>query len=79
MICEGTGGIWPYIELSKYFEHVARDIPRALHYAVGALQYSLNMRPIAGDDEEQLHQIRRRIDRLQAKQKRLRDRQIQEE
>ena len=79
MIYEGVGGIWPYIELSKYFEHIARDIPQALHYAVGALQYALHMRLIASADEEQLNQIRRRIDRLQAKQKRLRDKQILEE
>lgn len=79
MISRGEGGVWPYIELSKYFEHIARDIPRALHYAAGALQYSLNMSPIVVSNDEQELQIRRRISRLQIKQKKLCDKHLQEE
>ncbi|MDO5298750.1 MAG: ribonuclease H-like domain-containing protein [Clostridia bacterium] len=68
MIARGEGGTWPYIELAKYYEHIARDIPRALRYANGALALSLNMMPLAGADEKETALIRRRIERLRRKQ-----------
>ena len=71
MIARGDGGIWPYIEMAKYYEHVARDIPRALHYANGALGYALNTAPLWGADERESALIQKRIHRLKEKQKRL--------
>ncbi len=68
MISCGSGGIWPYIELAKYYEHVAKDNARALRYANSALVYALNTAPLRGMDEAQLAGIRRRIDRLKNKQ-----------
>lgn len=68
MIAQGAGGEWPYIELAKYYEHIARDIPRAMCCASGALQYALNAAPISGADEAQLAPIRKRIERLKRKQ-----------
>lgn len=79
MIAQGAGGVWPYIELAKYYEHIARDNGRALSYANGALRYTLNVAPLWGADEQQTAQIRRRIDRLRRKQERETGSQIQEE
>lgn len=68
MIARGEGGTWPYIELAKYYEHIARDIPRALRCANGALSLSLNMAMLTGEDERELAAIRKRINRLRRKQ-----------
>lgn len=70
MIALGEGGIWPYIEAAKYYEHVCKDIPKALSYANAALSYELNARMIGGnDDQEQLDTLHRRIKRLLKKQR----------
>jgi hypothetical protein len=37
MICEGRGGILPYVELAKYEEHIRRDIPAALRLTEQAI------------------------------------------
>ena len=37
MIRRGEGGVAPYIELAKYYEHVAKDVPRALEITRKAL------------------------------------------
>lgn len=70
MIAQGAGGIWPYIELAKYYEHIAHDDERALRYAAGALRSRLNLAPIQGEDDVQIESIRRRIERLRRKQER---------
>ncbi|MDO5377577.1 MAG: ribonuclease H-like domain-containing protein [Clostridia bacterium] len=62
MISRGEGGAWPYIELAKYYEHIAGDIPQALVCAKGALISTLNAAPIAGEPD--CTPIFRRIDRL---------------
>ena len=69
MIAQGAGGTWPYIEMAKYCEHIARDIPRALHYANGALANALNTALLRKADEREIALIRRRIERLKEKQK----------
>ena len=69
MIAKGAGGTWPYIELAKYYEHIARDVDRALHYANGALAFALNTAPLRGEDEQETLLIRKRISRLREKQK----------
>lgn len=66
MIARGEGGTWPYIELAKYYEHVARDIPRALDCASAALRHALNTSPLS-NREEQFDPIHRRIARLRRK------------
>lgn len=70
MIAQGAGGVWPYIELAKYYEHVAKDNARALSCANGALRYALNVAPLRATDEQQTALIRRRIDRLRRKRER---------
>jgi len=72
MISCGLGGVWPYIELSKYYEHIAKDNARALRYANSALIYALNTLSLKDEDENHLDAIRRRIERLKKKQKRSR-------
>ena len=57
MIAQGAGGVWPYIELAKYYEHIAKDNGRALSYANGALRYTLNVAPLWGADEQQMAQV----------------------
>lgn len=68
MIASGSGGVWPYIELAKYYEHIERDIPRALRYASGALSWTLNAAPLLGEADERTAPILRRIERLKRKQ-----------
>ena len=67
MIAAGEGGIWPYIELAKYYEHVAHDTERALRCATHALSLSLNMAALGGGEEQTLAAIRKRINRLRRK------------
>ena len=67
-IASGSGGVWPYIELAKYYEHIERDIPRALRYASGALSWTLNAAPLLGEADERTAPILRRIERLKRKQ-----------
>lgn len=69
MISQGAGGIWPYIEMAKYYEHVAKNPERALHYANGALRFALNTAPLLGENDRDTTLIRRRISRLKEKQK----------
>ena len=66
MIVQGEAGVFPYIELAKYYEHVEKDAPKALMYARGALNYALNTAPL-GTEREDTAQIIRRIERLQNK------------
>lgn len=66
MIARGEGGTWPYIELAKYFEHVAHDNQRALRYAKSALITALNTAPLH-DGQTDTAPIMRRIERLQRK------------
>lgn len=66
MIARGEGGTWPYIELAKYFEHVAHDNQRALRYAKSALITALNTAPLHGGQTDTAP-IMRRIERLQRK------------
>ena len=68
MIASGSGGVWPYIELAKYYEHIHKDIAKALQYATGALSFSLNAAPLLKDCDVQREQIIRRIERLRRKQ-----------
>lgn len=69
MIKNGQRGAWPYIELAKYYEHVAHDIDRAVYYAAEGMQAVLDK--LAFDEEQketELKEIRRRIERLRKKQ-----------
>lgn len=68
MIASGAGGVWPYIELAKYYEHIIKDIPRALSCANGALSYTLNASLLFEENEAQRMQIQKRIERLRRKQ-----------
>lgn len=79
MIAQGAGGTLPYIELAKYYEHIARDIPRALHHANAALVYLLNAAVLFGEDEAQTALIRRRIERLKRKMEKASQDDVQEE
>lgn len=69
MIAKGEGGIYPYVELAKYFEHAERDIPRALSYAKSALTHALNASLLTPLENEQLAALHKRIDRLNKKQR----------
>ena len=70
MIAQGEGGSWPYIETAKYYEHVNRDIAKALHYAKAALSCELNQRLYCdSEQDERLDALRRRIKRLMRKQR----------
>ena len=69
MIVRGESGVWPYIDLAKYYEHVCRDYGKALRCATAALQYTLNTAPLNGETETQSAPILKRIERIKRKQK----------
>ena len=69
MIAQGEGGIWPYIELAKYDEHVRRDYDSALRCTTAALQYALNIMPLGREDESLTAPIFKRMERLKRKQR----------
>lgn len=69
MISHGEGGVWPYIELAKYYEYVLRDDDKALRYATAALQYTLNTAPLSNEQAQQTAPIFKRIERLKRKQR----------
>ena len=65
MIEDGQNGVWPYIELAKYYEHVEKNYDEALSCAAKGLNYLLNRLSSGGNDyETETEQIRRRIERL---------------
>ena len=66
MIARGEGGTWPYIELAKYWEHVAKDLPQALSCACAALRCALNAAQLT-DGDAQIESIHRRIARIRRK------------
>lgn len=69
MIAHGEGGSWPYIESAKYYEHIKRDIPKALSFANAALSYELNSRLLHSSDcDERIDELQRRVKRLMRKQ-----------
>ena len=69
MIASGSGGTWPYIVLAKYYEHVEKDVSRALSYATGALNYYLNASLLHQEGCAEHEAILRRIERLRRKQR----------
>lgn len=66
MLARGEGGVLPYIELAKYYEHIEKDAPKALMYAKHALSYALNAAPL-GSECADTELLMRRIERLQNK------------
>ena len=67
MIARGEGGVWPYIELAKYHEHIEKDCEMALFYAQYALRFSLNRSLLGREGAEQNDLIIKRIARLKRK------------
>ena len=67
MISKGEGGSWPYIEAAKYYEHIQKDISKALYYARCGLSYELNLLT-KYEDDERIEALRKRIKRLTKKQ-----------
>lgn len=67
MISRGENGICPYIELSKYYEHVKKDHVKALSYALRGLNCVMNLALIHGDDPLQQEMLQKRIRRLREK------------
>ena len=73
MIRSGQNGIWPYTEMAKHCEHAEKDYARALKYAADGMNALLDRMPPDGvSPEKELISIRRRIERLQRKQNRIR-------
>lgn len=64
MISRGEGGVFPYIELAKYHEHIEKDYERALHFAKYALRYSANHSLLTGGDDMHQELLIKRIARL---------------
>ncbi len=69
MIDSGQGGLLPYIELAKIAEHRRRDYAEALGYTEAAMERLLLRQRLGGAiDEQTLHALRRRQQRLIKKQ-----------
>ncbi len=64
MISHGEGGIFPYVELAKYYEHIVKDYDQALRFSQYALKYDLNHALLTGGDELQRGLLLKRIARL---------------
>ena len=64
MISRGEGGVFPYVELAKYHEHIEKDYERALYFAKYALRYSSNRSLLTGGDDLQQELLLKRIARL---------------
>jgi len=79
MIAGGEGGTYPYIELAKYYEHVAHDIPRALEYANAALRFVLNTALLSDENAIPTDPILRRIKRLKHKKEKISKSKISED
>lgn len=80
MIAHGEGGSWPYVEAAKYYEHVRKDISKALSYANAALSHELNARMLSGGyKDDELEALHKRIRRLMKKQRIAHENRIQED
>lgn len=68
---EGKLSLYPYVELAKYYEHVARDYPLAREMATRALEIAERRRSLAGAygpaTLRDLEAIRHRLGRLDRK------------
>jgi len=70
---DGPGGLslFPYIELAKYYEHVAKDVPAARDMAARALAIAERRRSIAGSygpgTLKDLQDVQHRLGRLDKK------------
>lgn len=72
MIEAGQNGLWPYIELAKYYEHIVRDYTRAEQICLQAMNVMLNTLPLADDAEHSRQQaemdgLHKRINRIRKK------------
>ena len=73
MIAEGENGIWPYIELAKYYEHIEKDYDRAEQMTLRAMNTLLNRMQLRGEgerDQAEIKALHRRIERIRRKKER---------
>ena len=62
---EGRGGLFPYIELAKFYEHVQKNCSRALNICEKARVYLRRKRAIISNWKDKREGLDHRIDRLQ--------------
>lgn len=67
MVARGEGGCQPYIEMAKYYEHIQKDISKALRCAAQALTLALNEEMLTSSAQESVAPIIKRIERLKRK------------
>ena len=67
MIGNKMGGLFPYIELAKYYEHQQKDLTKAHQYTLEASRYLRENRPIFKKYSEKKDEIEHRLDRLERK------------
>ncbi len=62
---QGRGGLFPYIELAKFYEHVQKNCSRALKICEKAREYLRRKRAIISNWKDKRERLDHRIDRLQ--------------
>lgn len=67
MIRRGEGGIKPYVELAKYYEHHARDAQRALSCTRAAIERLEQLSLLGHFEPQQFEELQRRETRLKRK------------
>ncbi len=64
---ENRGGIFPYVELAKFYEHQKKDHSRALKVCMQALKYLKDKRAVISDWKEKKSELQHRRERLEEK------------
>ena len=72
MVEDGQNGLWPYIELAKYYEHIERNYDKAEKICLRAMNASLNILPLADEaqrerQQAELNRLHKRINRIRKK------------
>lgn len=67
MIREKRGGLFPWIELAKYYEHQAKDYDSALKLVEAANKFLLSRRYYISDWKDKKDALDHRLDRLERK------------
>lgn len=67
MLAENRGGLFPYVELAKYYEHQEKNYDRALQVCRLAEDFMQEKRAIIADWRQKREELKHRIKRLQRK------------
>jgi len=67
MLSRQSGGLFPYRELAKYYEHREKDFEKAKKYSKNGLLYIKHNRPLIKNCKEEQSKLEYRLNRLKRK------------